>query len=257
MAPLPEAGPGTPNSADRTPRASPNPSPRYGPQLSGERPPAFGLNVAGEHGLAMRPKSTAPYPDDEQPPPLHVGRPHSAVPYPDEGPRPPPHQQRIHSGLPPPHAARPGSAGGRMGPGPHVGPGGPIPPAGTMPGQGRGRIASGPNQPYPSGSAPASPYPPGSRNGMHTARRHVNEKQANRDRLPVQCGTRGTAPADPRPLRPHAPGRRRTGRRSLWRHDVAPRRALRERPRPTARLPHRCRTPRPWRSAPRRPGRRA
>ncbi|CAN8104806.1 unnamed protein product [Discula destructiva] len=165
MAPLPESGPGTPSSVDGKPvRASPNPSPRYGPQVGGERPPAFGLNVAGEHGLAMRPKSAAPYPDDE-PPSLNMGRPHSAAPYPEEGPRAPPHQQRPHTGLPPPkhpispYGARPASADNR--PGPNLGPG-VIPPAGTMPGQGRGRAPSA-NQPYPSGPGP-QPYPAGGRN---------------------------------------------------------------------------------------------
>lgn len=175
MAPLPEAGSGpvVPTHHD-PPRASPNPSPRYGPQVGGDRPPAFGLNVGGEHALAMRPKSTTPYPEDE-PPPLNMGRPHSAAPYPEEGPRAPPHGQRPHSGLPPPkrpldsHNARPGSAG-RMGPGPSLAPGGPIPLAGTMPGQGRGRVPSG-NQPYPSGpspypqSGPGGPGSPGYRHG--------------------------------------------------------------------------------------------
>ncbi|KAJ4415604.1 hypothetical protein N0V82_007238 [Gnomoniopsis sp. IMI 355080] len=165
MASLPESGPGTPNNYDgRSPRASPNPSPRHGPNGAEGRPPAFGLNVAGGPGLAMRPKSAAPYPDDE-PQPLNVNRPKSAAPYPDEGPMGPPQAQRPYSGLPPPtrpsdpYGPRPGSAGGRLGAGPNLGPGG-ILPAGTMPGQGRGRVPSA-NQPYPPGSGPSSPYPPG------------------------------------------------------------------------------------------------
>lgn len=159
MAPLPETGPGTPTNG-RSPRASPNPSPRHPPHGADGRPPAFGLNVNADHSnLAMRPKSAAPYPDDE-PQPLNVNRPRSAAPYPDEGPRMPPQQQRPQSGLPPPgrpvdpYGARPGSAGGRMNSGPNLAPG--IVPAGMPPpaGQGRGRVSS------------AAPYPPAGSSGL-------------------------------------------------------------------------------------------
>ncbi|KAF3763613.1 HCP-like protein [Cryphonectria parasitica EP155] len=163
MAPLPEA-PRTPNdpSGRGSPRISPNPSPRHGPVNPDGRPPAFGLNVNVDHGnLAMRPKSAAPYPDDENAPPLNMNRPSSAAPYPDDGGSrlPPPSSQRPYSGLPPPgrpdpNGPRPGSAG-RLGPGPNLAPG--IIPAG-MPlgpgGAGRGRMPS--TSPYPPGG-PAGP----------------------------------------------------------------------------------------------------
>lgn len=162
MAALPEGSSGTRTPTNgRSPRASPNPSPRHAPQGADGRPPAFGLNVNADHGnLAMRPKSAAPYPDDE-PQPLNVNRPMSAAPYPDEGPRLPLQQQRPHSGLPPPgrpmdpYGARPGSAGGRMTSGPNLAPA--IVPAGMPPpaGQGRGR-----GSPYPPAS-PGLPSAPG------------------------------------------------------------------------------------------------
>lgn len=156
MAALPESGPGTPNDVNRrSPRVSPNPSPRHAPPGADGRPPAFGLNVNVDHGnLAMRPKSAAPYPEDDQrPQPL---RPRSAVPYPEDdyGRGPQQQQQRPHSGLPPPgrpdpYGARPSSAG-RTGPGPNnAAPG--LVPAGSMPppagGRGRGYPPMGPGGP--------------------------------------------------------------------------------------------------------------
>lgn len=167
MTPLPESGPGTPKENGRSPRVSPKPSPRAGgPGVDG-RPPAFGLNVNVDHGnLAMRPKSAAPYPDDE-PQPLNVNRPRSAAPYPDEAPgRLPPQQQRPYSGLPPPgrpadpYGARPGSAGGRMASGPNLAPG--IVPAG-MPPPGAGRGGRAPSAgPYLGGPGGPGPYRQGS-----------------------------------------------------------------------------------------------
>lgn len=147
MAALPE-GPATPNDpSGRSPRASPNPSPRHGPPGADGRPPAFGLNVNVDHGnLAMRPKSAAPYPEDETKPyPLSVNRPASAAPYPDDGYGPP----RPNQGA---FGIRPGSAG-RGGPGPNnLAPGG-IPPAGMPPG-GRGyrQQSPGPAGGYRQGS---------------------------------------------------------------------------------------------------------
>ena len=51
-----------------------------------DRPPVFAINI--DSSLAMRPKSTAPYPDDEhnKPAPLNLSRPKSAAPYPDDDP---------------------------------------------------------------------------------------------------------------------------------------------------------------------------
>lgn len=160
MAALPESGPGTPTDANRrSPRVSPNQLPRHGPSGADGRPPAFGLNVSVDHGnLAMRPKSAAPYPeDDHRPQLLNTNRPRSAVPYPEDDYNRGPQQQHPHAGLPPPgrldaYGARPGSAG-RMGPGPNnlapgIVPAGMPPPAG-----GRGRAPS------------AAPYPPGGPGG--------------------------------------------------------------------------------------------
>lgn len=166
MAALPESGPGTPNDPNRrSPRVSPHPSPRHAPAGADGRPPAFGLNVNVDHGnLAMRPKSAAPYPeDDHRPQPL---RPKSAVPYPEDDPysRVPQQQQRPSSGLPlpgrpaDPYGGRPGSAG-RMGPGHNnLAPG--IVPAGSMPPPAGGR---GRGSPYPQGG-PGGP-PGGHRQG--------------------------------------------------------------------------------------------
>ncbi|KAK4240725.1 hypothetical protein C8A03DRAFT_31110 [Achaetomium macrosporum] len=100
----------------------PDPSPR---------PPAFTVNI--DNNLAMRPKSAAPYPHEDQPPPLNV-RPRSTAPYPEDdvrGPHPNP-GSRLPVGAGP-HADRPGSAFG-------------IRPlssnGGLQPGVGRGRPGS-------------------------------------------------------------------------------------------------------------------
>ncbi|KAL1858009.1 hypothetical protein Daus18300_010121 [Diaporthe australafricana] len=156
MAALPE-GPGTPNDpSGRSPRASPNPSPRHGPAGGDGRPPAFGLNVNVDHGnLAMRPKSAAPYPEDETKPyPLNVNRPASAAPYPEDGYAPPIRNQGAFG-------IRPGSAG-RGGPGPNnLAPGG-IPPAATgQPRPSYGQQQQGPQSPPmipPAGSMPGAQY---------------------------------------------------------------------------------------------------
>ncbi|KUI59460.1 Chitin synthase regulatory factor 4 [Cytospora mali] len=147
MAAVPE-GPTTPNDpSGRSPRVSPHPSPRHGPAGSDGRPPAFGLNVNVDHGgLAMRPKSTAPYPEDDTRP-LNVPRPHSAAPYPEEGPG---YHPPMRAGLPGPgrpdaFGIRPGSAG-RGGPGPNnLAPG--VIPAGMPPPRGRVASAGAPGGP--------------------------------------------------------------------------------------------------------------
>ncbi|KAL2024737.1 hypothetical protein VTK56DRAFT_5558 [Thermocarpiscus australiensis] len=79
----------------------PDPSPR---------PPAFTVNL--DANLAIRPKSTAPYPHEDQPLPLNI-RPKSTAPYPEDDMRPqrlnPPTLGPVAAG---PHADRPGSAFG-------------------------------------------------------------------------------------------------------------------------------------------------
>ncbi|KAH8903869.1 hypothetical protein BR93DRAFT_182241 [Coniochaeta sp. PMI_546] len=47
------------------------------------RPPAFTVNL-DTNNLALRPKSVAPYPEDDRPPPLNLSRPKSTAPYPDD-----------------------------------------------------------------------------------------------------------------------------------------------------------------------------
>lgn len=49
----------------------------------GARPPAFTVNLDANN-LALRPKSAAPYPEDDRPPPLNLSRPKSAAPYPED-----------------------------------------------------------------------------------------------------------------------------------------------------------------------------
>lgn len=80
----------------------PDPSPR---------PPAFTVNL-DNRDLAMRPKSAAPYPHDDQPPPLNI-RPKSTAPYPEDDMRGP-HLNPAGRGalMAGPHADRPGSAFG-------------------------------------------------------------------------------------------------------------------------------------------------
>jgi TPR repeat protein len=47
------------------------------------RPPAFTINL-DTNNLALRPKSVAPYPEDDRPPPLNLSRPKSTAPYPED-----------------------------------------------------------------------------------------------------------------------------------------------------------------------------
>lgn len=87
------------------------------------RPPAFTVNLdnagPGAPGaippLAVRPKTAAPYPEDDRPPPLNLSRPKSAAPYPEDDMRPtlPSQQQRPYSVVGGgPQAGRPLSAFG-------------------------------------------------------------------------------------------------------------------------------------------------
>ncbi|KAK3934384.1 hypothetical protein QBC46DRAFT_399991 [Diplogelasinospora grovesii] len=47
------------------------------------RPPAFTVNLDSSQSLPVRPKSAAPYPEDDRPPPLSL-RPKSTAPYPED-----------------------------------------------------------------------------------------------------------------------------------------------------------------------------
>ncbi|KAJ0166603.1 Chitin synthase regulatory factor 4 [Colletotrichum tanaceti] len=175
-----DAHPGYPGGSART---SPHPSPRVHPSPGqdhvdypdparpnsmGNRPSAFTVNL--DSNLAIRPKSAAPYPEDDRPAPLNLNRPKSTAPYPDDdlhgrgpGPQLSPHYNT--GGRPPagPHSDRPGSAFGiRTGPGGPPGPpgnvrasqsmGNMILPAGSDP---RARVPVGP----PSGYRQPSPGP--------------------------------------------------------------------------------------------------
>ncbi|EPE03382.1 chitin synthase activator [Ophiostoma piceae UAMH 11346] len=63
----------------------PEPAPKVVTTPPADRPPVFAINI--DNSLAMRPKSTAPYPDDDhKPAPLNLARPKSAAPYPDDDP---------------------------------------------------------------------------------------------------------------------------------------------------------------------------
>ncbi|CAK7208458.1 hypothetical protein SBRCBS47491_000099 [Sporothrix bragantina] len=98
VAPTPtvESAPAIPKSSspDYRPSSSHNVSPpsqkpiRNAPDP--HRPPAFSISI-DQSSLAMRPKSTAPYPVDDKPAPLTLARPKSTAPYPDDEPggRPP------------------------------------------------------------------------------------------------------------------------------------------------------------------------
>ncbi|KAI0857518.1 hypothetical protein F4860DRAFT_353196 [Xylaria cubensis] len=140
----------TVSEAQGSPRVSPLPSPRAqnfehaeypnpsqpSAAMSSGRQPAFTVN------LADRTKSTAPYPEDDKPAPLNLGRPGSVAPYPEDdvaGYKPQP-SAHYNPGIRPsagPNADRPGSAFGIRTQSP-AGPGGmransgqlPIPPAG-------------------------------------------------------------------------------------------------------------------------------
>ncbi len=185
MPTLTESAPGTPVDGPApvlplrgaSPRGSPGHSPGQYPvdmpdpsRQSINRPPAFTVNL--DQNLAMRPKSTTPYPEDDRPPPLNLGRPKSTAPYPEDdvvGTRPPlsPHfnpQIRPSNGPP---ADRPRSAFGIRTSSPareqraipqSQSTGNLIPPAGTGPS--RGRMTSAGWEPQvPTAYRQASPGP--------------------------------------------------------------------------------------------------
>lgn len=114
-----------------SPRVSPHPSPRVAPYddgmpepgpvrantgLGDSRPPAFGVN------LAARPKSAAPYPEDDRPSPYGPPRSSSVAPYPEDdmGSKPqlsPHYNPNIRTSL-----DRPNPGYGRAQPGPGMRP---------------------------------------------------------------------------------------------------------------------------------------
>jgi TPR repeat protein len=134
-----KAMPALSEGEQQSPRVSPQPSPR-GAEFGGAnmpdpsrpgagRPPAFQVNIP------ERPKSSAPYPeDDHKPEPLNLPRSRSTAPYPeDEYGQKPPHSPHYNPNI------RPSGPGG-----PPAGPGGAFGIRTQSPGQGQGRGA-GPN----------------------------------------------------------------------------------------------------------------
>ena len=109
-------------------KTSPQPSPGMAPRDQGgyrddprppyggsDRQPAFNMRLdAGDNALPVRPRSAAPYPEDEGPRPLNIDRPRSAAPYPDDDVHkgPSPWQNANLRPLGGPVADRPGSAFG-------------------------------------------------------------------------------------------------------------------------------------------------
>ncbi|KAH8668451.1 hypothetical protein BX600DRAFT_256982 [Xylariales sp. PMI_506] len=185
---MPTLSEGDYNSPRVSPRVSPQPSPKASEfdqvhmpdpnKLAANRPPAFTVNLPG------RPKSAAPYPEDDRPAPLSFSRPKSAVPYPeDDVGAHPQGAPRYNSSMHPP-ADRPGSAFGirTQSPGQSPGRQGPprasmmpssqsagslaIPPAGMDPNRGRPVSVSAGWQPQGSpGYRQNSPGAPGANYG--------------------------------------------------------------------------------------------
>jgi TPR repeat protein len=117
-------------TATPSPKQSPHPSPRTNPTIVHDsidmpdpaamatqraRTPAFTVKI-DTNDLTPRPKSTAPYPEDDRPPPLNLARPKSTAPYPeDDTPNQAPLSPHFNPQIRPsqgPHADRPGSAFG-------------------------------------------------------------------------------------------------------------------------------------------------
>ncbi|KAI0404096.1 hypothetical protein F4802DRAFT_264475 [Xylaria palmicola] len=199
-------------SPRESPRVSPQPSPRTqtfdraeypdpsqpGPAMNNGRQPAFTVN------LPDRTRSTAPYPEDDRPPPLNLNRSSTAAPYPEDdiaGHRP---QLSAHynPGIRPsagPTADRPGSAFGIRAQSPG-GPGGmrahsggqlPIPPAGMDPNYARPvsagwqpQLPSGYRQPSP-GPRPQDLRPPGADYNQRPQSSHYDRPAGG---LPAQPG---------------------------------------------------------------------
>jgi TPR repeat protein len=214
---LPTLSEGEQGSPRVSPRVSPQPSPRNYPYdqadmpdasrpnslLGGSRAPGFNVNLPG------RPKSAAPYPDDDRPPPLNLGRPKSTAPYPEDdtsGGRPP--ASPYYNPTIRPSADRPDSAfgirtqsPGRGGPvsqalrasqPPQLGGNLNIPPAGVDPNRGRPVSASAGWAPQvPAGYRQVSPGPRGQDYGRPASAQYDPRLSAP----PVGSG--GPAPNNP------------------------------------------------------------
>ena len=185
--PLPGKGPSPRGSPGQYPTAvgdnldMPDPS-RHSTMSSTGRPPAFTVNL--DQNLAVRPKSVAPYPEDDRPPPLSLNRPKSVAPYPEDdiaGQKPPlsPHYNPNIRPSGGPQADRPLSAFGIRTHSPQrqqPSPSNLIPPAGSAPGQ--GRVSSAGWEPQvPGGYRQQGPgradYPPQAGYEQHPPRHSV------------------------------------------------------------------------------------
>ncbi len=223
-----------------SPRVSPHPSPRaqnfdradYPDQSSGDgRPPAFAIN------LAERPKSAAPYPEDDRPPPLNM-RSKSTTPYPEDdmmGAKPHLYNPNIRpsSGSPStssfgvrPHSsgygARPPQSGGQLA----------IPPAGMDPSRVQPTTSNWQPQ-VPGNYRQASPGPP--RQDMRPSQGGYDQRlpsnpaqnkpgqnrltKPNLNPAPGQYPTSGYGPAQPQPGRDYGPGPRNSSHPASDRYD--------------------------------------
>ncbi|KAK8006891.1 hypothetical protein PG989_000881 [Apiospora arundinis] len=189
---------GMPALSEQSPRPSPGPSPQPSPRAAPydnpdspdpTRAPAFGVNIGN------RPKSSAPYPEDDKPQPLTLPRARSAAPYPEDDVRP-----HYNSNIRP-TADRPGSAfgirtqpsspgmrqsqsTGQMG-------GGLIPPAGMDPNRGR-----------PASAGWGGPQAPQGYRGAHPGDQHRSQSAVYDQRLPVGPGPHSPAPNRHNPQMP-------------------------------------------------------
>ncbi|KAK7738428.1 hypothetical protein SLS62_011394 [Diatrype stigma] len=198
-----------------SPRVSPHPSPRThdfdhtdfpSPSQNGNggdgRPPAFTVN------LAERPKSAAPYPEDDRPQPLNM-RPKSTAPYPEDdtmGAKPQ-MSPRYNPNIRPssgPVADHPGSAFGiRQSPG--YGP-----PGGMHPSQSAGQLAIPPAGTDPNRNRPSSagwqPQVPGDyRQGSPGPQRQ--DMRPGYGQRPPQSGYDHRLPSNPAQNKPGPGGR--------------------------------------------------
>ena len=223
----PSAMPTLAEGRQPSPRVSPQPSPRYDqpdfpdPSRNGSmadgRPPAFALN------LAERPKSAAPYPEDDRPPPLNMSRPMTAAPYPEDdmGAGRPQISPKYNPNARPsagPVADRTGSAFGirsqsaGYGPGPQPGggmrpaqlgiPPAGMPPAGMDPSRVRPASSGWQQQQMPGGYRQGQGSP-----GPGPGRPDMRPPAAQYDQRPSQAGYDQRLPSSPGRTGPAGQGR--------------------------------------------------